>query len=159
MNKLISEKIEELIELAKIADDKNVQIILLALLGSRESGDDGYLAEEIQKFVRDVFNTKSTNKKCTIMNDKILQLRKEIEAEEAKIRNCKHLFNKSYFDPETIMEGYGSVQDGAGSDPHWSCAGYKQVEKNRWSRKCEKCGFTQYTYEQKPIIKGYEPSF
>jgi len=54
MNKLISEKIEELIELAKIADDKNVQIILLALLGSRESGDDGYLAEEIQKFVRDV---------------------------------------------------------------------------------------------------------
>ena len=51
------------------------------------------------------------------MNDKILQLRKQIEVEETKIRNCKHDFGDSYFDPETVMEGYGSVQDGAGSDP------------------------------------------
>ena len=93
------------------------------------------------------------------MNDRILQLRKEIEAEEEKIRKCKHIFGDPYFDPETVMEGYGSVQDGAGSDPHWSYAGYMPVEKDRWSKKCSNCGFIQHTYKQKPIIKGYEPSF
>jgi len=93
------------------------------------------------------------------MNDKIAQLRKQIEIEEEKIRRCKHDFGDSYFDPETVMEGYGSVQDGAGSDPHWSYAGYRSVEKPRWSRKCKICGLIQHTYEQKPIIKGYEPSF
>ncbi len=54
MEELISEKIEELIELTKLANDRNTQIILLALSGSRHSGDDGLLAEEVQKFVRDV---------------------------------------------------------------------------------------------------------
>ena len=38
------------------------------------------------------------------MNDKIAQLRKQIEIEETKIRNCKHDFGDSYFDPETVME-------------------------------------------------------
>jgi len=93
------------------------------------------------------------------MNDKILQLKKEIKKEEEKIRNCEHNFGETYFNPEIIMEGYGSVQDGAGSDPHWSYAGYMPVEKNRWSRKCSICNFVQHTYEQKPIISGYEPSF
>ena len=93
------------------------------------------------------------------MNDKILQLQKQIRQEEEKIRNCNHVFGDSYFDPEIIMRGYGSVQDGAGSDPHWSYAGYEPVEKSRWSRKCSDCGFVQHTYDQKPIIKSYEPSF
>ena len=54
MDELISEKIEELIELAKIADDKNVQIVLLALSGARAAGDDGLLGEEVQRFIREV---------------------------------------------------------------------------------------------------------
>ena len=54
MDELISEKIEELIELAKIANDKNVQIILLALSGARHAGDDGLLAEEVQRFIKEV---------------------------------------------------------------------------------------------------------
>jgi len=93
------------------------------------------------------------------MNDRIKQLQQEIESEKAKIRNCNHIFGKSYYDAETVKEGYGSVQDGAGSDPHWSYAGYRDVEKARWSRKCKTCGLVEHTYEQAPIIKGYEPSF
>ena len=54
MDELISEKIEELIELAKIADDKNVQIVLLALSGARHAGDDRLLAEEVQRFIKEV---------------------------------------------------------------------------------------------------------
>ena len=86
------------------------------------------------------------------MNDRILQLRKEIEAEEAKVRKCTHIFGDSYFDPEIVMEGYGSVQDGAGSDPHWSYAGYMPVEKNRWSRTCKMCGLIQHAYELRAFI-------
>ena len=93
------------------------------------------------------------------MNNKIKELQREIDTERSRIQNCKHDFGKVCFDPETIMEGYGSVQDGAGSDPHWSYEGYRPTEKNRWSRKCKICGNTECTYKQEPIIKGYEPKF
>jgi len=95
------------------------------------------------------------------MNERLLQdqLKREIAQSEERIRNCKHDFTKAIYDPETIKEGYGSVQDGAGSDPHWSYAGYRDVQKDRWSRECKLCGKKEYTYKQEPIIKGYEPKF
>lgn len=93
------------------------------------------------------------------MNDKILQLQKEIELERIRIKNCNHVFGEAYYDSETEMVGYGSVQDGAGSDPHWSYAGYKPVKKDRWARKCEICDKIEYTYTQEPIIKEYKPKF
>ena len=93
------------------------------------------------------------------MNNKIKQLQQEIENEKLKIKNCKHIFNEPKFDPETVSVGYGSVQDGAGSDPHWSYAGYRDVEKDRWSRKCKLCGNVEYTYTQEAIIKEYKPKF
>jgi len=92
-------------------------------------------------------------------NDIIKKLQSEIEIEKRKISNCKHIFNKPYYDTEIVKEGYGSVQDGAGSDPHWSYEGYKDVKKDRWTRKCTICGFEEHSYTQKPIITGYEPSF
>lgn len=93
------------------------------------------------------------------MNKKIKQLEAEIESERKKISNCNHKFEKSFYNPEKYMEGYGSVQDGAGSDPHWSYAGYTEKEKPRWTRICIECGFEEHTYKQKPVITGYEPSF
>lgn len=93
------------------------------------------------------------------MNDNIKRLQQEIEAEKRKIANCKHDFGKAFYNPETVLEGYGSVQDGAGSDPHWSYAGYNEVQKPRWSQKCILCGFEEHTYKLKPIIIGHEPSF
>lgn len=95
------------------------------------------------------------------MNEKIRKLQEQIEEERKKINNCKHDFGDSFYDPEEVMEGYGSVQDGAGSDPHWSYAGYHKVAKARWTRVCKKCGFEQHTYKQAPIIeiKGYGPDF
>jgi hypothetical protein len=94
-----------------------------------------------------------------LMNDKIRQLQKEIELEKYKISNCNHTFGKPYYNPDSEMVGYGSVQDGRGSDPHWSYAGYHEVEKPRWSRKCTSCGFEEHTFKQKPIITGTEPAF
>ena len=93
------------------------------------------------------------------MNQNIKRLQDEIEAEKRKISNCKHIFNNSFYNPEKKLEGYGSVQDGAGSDPHWSYAGYHEVDNPRWTRICKYCGFEQHSYSQKPIISGYEPNF
>jgi hypothetical protein len=93
------------------------------------------------------------------MNEKIERLQAEIAAEERKIANCNHKFGKAIYDPETIKVGYGSVQDGAGSDPHWSYAGYRDEKKDRWSRKCKLCNYVEYTYKLKPIVKDYEPEF
>lgn len=93
------------------------------------------------------------------MNSKISQLQAEIELERKRIANCKHQFGDPFYNPEKYMKGYGSVQDGAGSDPHWSYAGYTEAEKPRWTRICKDCGFEDHAYEQKPIIKGYEPNF
>ncbi|MFA6569684.1 MAG: hypothetical protein WCT77_00400 [Bacteroidota bacterium] len=95
------------------------------------------------------------------MNDreKIEQLKREIAQSESKMANCKHDFATPIYDAETVKEGYGSVQDGAGSDPHWSYAGYRDVQKDRWSRECKICGKKEYTYKQEPVIKNYEPKF
>jgi hypothetical protein len=90
---------------------------------------------------------------------RIEELNAQIEAERRKIANCKHTFGKAIYDPEKYMKGYGSVQDGAGSDPHWSYAGYTEAEKPRWSRTCTECGHIEYAYDQKPVITSYEPNF
>jgi hypothetical protein len=92
-------------------------------------------------------------------SENIEQLKKQLAEAERRIQNCKHVFNKPVFDPETVKEGYGSVQDGAGSDPHWSYAGYRDVQKDRWSRECSICGKKEYTYKQEPVITNYEPKF
>ncbi len=93
------------------------------------------------------------------MNNKIKDLQEQIKAEERKILNCRHDFKTAFYNPEVVKEGYGSVQDGAGSDPHWSFAGYHDVNKPRWTRECKLCGHEQHTYNQKPIITGQEPDF
>jgi hypothetical protein len=94
------------------------------------------------------------------MNDKIRQLRREIELEEGRIDKCKHSFTEPIYDPESVMEGYGSVQDGAGSDPHWGYEGYHSVQKDRWSRTCITCGKKEFTNKQEAIITTkYKPKF
>lgn len=38
----------------------------------------------------------------------------KLKQKKRKISNCKHIFNNSFYNPEKKLEGYGSVQDGAG---------------------------------------------
>ena len=89
----------------------------------------------------------------------IEQLQRQLSVLKAIQSNCKHDWNAAIYDAETVKEGYGSVQDGAGSDPHWSYAGYREVQKDRWSRQCKLCGHKQYTYKQEPITVGYQAKF
>ena len=89
----------------------------------------------------------------------INQAKETIKLAEKYIANCKHEWTKPIYDPENEKVGYGSVQDGAGSDPHWSYAGYMNKEKPRWSRTCIHCGYKEYTYKQSPVIIGNKPNF
>lgn len=92
-------------------------------------------------------------------SSKIENLRMQIVQEQNKIDSCKHEYSEPYYNSETVKEGYGSVQDGSGSDPHWGYAGYRDVQKDRWTKKCNKCGHCQHTYNQEPIFVGYKPKF
>ncbi len=53
-SELITKKLEELTELARVEGEPNVQAILLSLNGARISGDDGLLCANVQEFTRDV---------------------------------------------------------------------------------------------------------
>ena len=95
------------------------------------------------------------------MSEKIRKLQKEIEAEKVKMSRCCHNFGKVFYNPEIVKEGYGVKQDGAGSDPHWTYEGYRDVEKPRWTRVCGLCGYEQHTYKQKNVVieEKKEPDF
>jgi hypothetical protein len=86
-------------------------------------------------------------------------LQKQIQIQRNVIENCKHEFGKAYSNPESYMHPYGSVQDGCGSDPHWSPAGYEERFTPRWTRACTKCGYKEHTYKQKDIVIATEPNF
>lgn len=92
-------------------------------------------------------------------NDKILELQKQIAAEQNKMANCHHVFGKTYSDPESVSEPYGSRLIGHGSDAWYEPEGYRVVSVPRWARKCTLCGKIEYTYKQKPIISDYQPDF
>ena len=93
------------------------------------------------------------------MNDNIKRLQEQIEAEKRKISNCKHEFDKAFYNAETVREPYGYRMVGQGSDVWHEPEGYRDVKKDRWTRKCKVCGFEQHTHIQKAIVSGYEPSF
>lgn len=93
------------------------------------------------------------------MNDKINELRRQIEIEETKIRNCNHDFGVAYYNPTTERKPYGYRIVAQGSDVWGESEGYRDVKVDRWTRKCKLCGFEQHTDKQKPIISGYEPNF
>ncbi len=93
------------------------------------------------------------------MNDKIKSLQQQIEAEQRKIDNCKHNFGEAFYDAETVLEPYGYKMVGQGSDVWHEPQGYREVKKDRWTRKCKTCGFEQHTYTKKPVITDYKPDF
>ena len=93
------------------------------------------------------------------MNDRVRELQKQIFEENQKMERCSHSWGEPFYNPATEKVGYGSVQDGAGSDPHWSYAGYEDKKVDQWTRKCTKCGKEENTRKQTPVVSRYEPDF
>ena len=94
-----------------------------------------------------------------MLSDKIERLKEELRIEEQKMRNCKHVFGKHFFNPKNVREAYGFKMIGHGSDVWTEPEGYHDVQKPQWTRKCTLCGYEEHTDKEKPIIVGNEPDF
>jgi hypothetical protein len=95
------------------------------------------------------------------MNQKIIDLQKQITAEQAKIANCKHIWGKVEYDPYKTQEPYGYKLEGHGSDVWPVPEGYREVTKDRWKRVCTICGCIQHTEKRERVITDFtmEPKF
>ena len=91
--------------------------------------------------------------------DKINDLQRQIAEEQAKVRNCKHDWTDTKYDPETVKEIYGYRIEAHGSDVWTVPEGYHDVQKARWSRTCKECGKVEYTYEQETVQVIKKPKF
>ncbi len=91
--------------------------------------------------------------------EEIKSLQSKIEALKTDIKNCKHIWKDSKYDPETVREGYGYKMMAQGSDVYGEFEGYHDVKKNRWSRECSECGHIQYTNTQEAVKTEYKPKF
>ena len=92
-------------------------------------------------------------------SEEIKHLQGKISQLQKVIKNCKHNWAKAKYDPETVKEGYGNVMVAHGSDVWSDFEGYRDVDKPRWSRKCNVCGHVEYTYTQEVIKVEKQPKF
>jgi hypothetical protein len=90
------------------------------------------------------------------MNQKILDLQKQIADEEAKIRTCKHSFGNPEYDPYETSVPANYKLEGHGSDVYTVADGYRQVSKDRWKRVCTQCGEIQYSEKTEIIVTSSE---
>lgn len=103
-----------------------------------------------------------TEKRGFELESEISRLQKLLDKSKIELdmlrRNCNHKWSNAVYDPETVYKFQTTHCEMHGGIP--ILQGYERpVQKDRWSKTCENCGEKEYTYEQKPIIVGYEPSF
>ena len=92
------------------------------------------------------------------VTDKIKKLQSQIDSFQQEIKKCKHIWGKTKYDPETVKEPVFSHYIPHGSDPE-PVYNYNDKTIPRWSRKCEVCGKTEYTYKEEVISVKKEPKF
>lgn len=93
------------------------------------------------------------------MNERIKQLQQEIATERKKIKNCQHVFDESFYNPDIKRAPFGYKVEKKGSDVWTVPEGYKDKKVDRWTRVCKKCGMIQHTHKQKTITVIGEPDF
>lgn len=93
--------------------------------------------------------------------DRINALELDLAAARAEQDRCSHEWGPVTTETRYRKEGYGSKQDGAGSDPHWTYEGYRNVPYTIHVRVCLKCGLRQETekVETKPTGFTTTPIF
>jgi hypothetical protein len=80
-----------------------------------------------------------------------------VKAKQGELEaNCNHEWDETKFEPEYYKEPQFSHYEGHGSDPN-PVYTYCTKSKDRWKRKCNKCGKVEFTYVQAPT--KYEPKF
>ena len=93
---------------------------------------------------------------------RIEELTQQIEFEKQQQQRCKHKWpTEARYDPEEKTEWLPDIAKGLlgkGSDPYYETYPSKKSVP-RWSRTCETCGKTEYTYSQKTVEVIQKPVF
>lgn len=93
--------------------------------------------------------------------DEINRKLREIESLKQEQTYCQHQWGPTKYDAEKKVEfvnDYSRGLQGHGSDPYYhTIAQDKYVD--RWSRTCNKCGKTEYTYTQETVEVIKKPKF
>lgn len=90
--------------------------------------------------------------------EEIKQLQDRIDRLKGEIRNCKHIWGKTKYDPHTVKEPVFSHYIPHGSDPE-PVYSYNDKTVPRWSRTCTECGHTEYTEKTEAVISEHRPKF
>ena len=96
-------------------------------------------------------------------HDKIKQMNKcfeeahrlQEEIQQTQDR-CRHEWEDSIYDPDSVLEFYFTHLETQGSDC-WPAGNYSSKDVPRWSRTCKHCGKKEYTKKRKVVET--EPDF
>lgn len=91
--------------------------------------------------------------------EEIKNLQYKIDRLKQEMSRCPHDWNKPKYDPETIKESYGHKTVVQGSDVWLEPEGYRDSQKDRWSRECKECGYKEFTYTQEVVSVEKQPKF
>lgn len=91
--------------------------------------------------------------------DRIKELEELINVEKRKIANCIHVYADPFYNPEIIKEPYGSKPVTRGADFWLEPIGFRDVEKPRWTQRCNLCGHERHTSKTEQIVVGTKPVF
>lgn len=87
---------------------------------------------------------------------KIDRLNRELNDAKNQQQNCSHTWSETKSDPESTFRMEvrpGDFSECHGSD-YYPAFDKVPVTKQRWSRTCQKCGKTEYTYDNVQPVKG-----
>lgn len=94
-----------------------------------------------------------------MLQNQIKELEQKLEELKKQQRCCLHIFGTPFFNPYDSKEEYLTGQYETQGIHHWPITAWKDVKKDRWTRKCTKCGFEEHTESLKTVKVVQAPDF
>jgi hypothetical protein len=90
-----------------------------------------------------------------MLQNRINELEQQLKNLKTGQRNCGHVFGEPYDSKEEYLTGQYETH----GIHHWPITAWKDVRKNRWTRRCTKCGFDEHTEILKTVKVEQAPDF
>ena len=95
-----------------------------------------------------------------MLQNRIYELEQQLKNLKVEQGRCAHTFADPFFNPYDSKEEYFTGQyDETQGIHHWPITAWKDVRKNRWTRRCTKCGFEEHTESLKTVKVVQAPDF
>lgn len=91
--------------------------------------------------------------------ERINDLKRQLQSAEAEQKNCQHDWGNSFYNAETYKKEVPTGEYEKNGSHFWAKTKFVDDQKDRWSRKCKKCGLTQHTYKQETVKVIQQPKF